>query len=122
MQRIMIVLFIITTGFSLYCQKIITIDSIDNNLGQHVMICQKVVDTFRGTGENKISYLNFGAKFPNNTFSVVIFPKDLPKFPFDPVVEYKDRNICVQGMISFYKEKPQIVVKNPEQIEIIFKE
>lgn len=122
MKNSIIVIFFLLLGYFASAQKLISIDSIPNNLGQHVMICEKVIEAFKPIGDNKLTYLNFGGKYPNNTFTVVIYPKDLPNFPFNPVEKYKDKNICVQGMISFFKDKPQIVAKNPEQIVVVFSE
>lgn len=122
MKRSITLFLFLVVGYCLSGQKLISIDSIPNNLGQHVMICEKVVDAFKPNGENKNTYLNFGGMYPNNTFTVIIFSKDLPNFPFNPMDEYKNKNICVQGIISFYKGKPQIVVRNPEQIDVVFGE
>ena len=83
-----------------------------------IKVCDKVSDTFQGKGENKITYLNFGGNYPDHKFTVVIFPQDLNNFPFVPSVRYKDKNVCVTGMISIFKEKPQIIVETVDKIEV----
>ncbi|MCC6816660.1 MAG: DNA-binding protein [Saprospiraceae bacterium] len=102
----------------LFSQTQISIDSVSTYIGQHVKVCDKVADTFRASGENSITYLNFGGKYPNHNFTVVIFAKDLVNFPFSPVEKYKNQNVCVEGMVAEYKGKPQIVAKFLEQIVI----
>ena len=75
--------------------------------------------TFGKNEKVKNVYLNMRDQYPDHKFTVVIFESDLPKFPENPVIFYKDKSICVQGKISFYKEKPKIVAKNEEQIEVV---
>jgi len=87
-------------------------------MGQHIKICDKVTDAFKPAGDNKMTYINFGGKYPNNTFTVVIFASDLPNFPFAPADHYKNQKVCVTGMAAEYKGKPQIVARFPDQIEI----
>jgi hypothetical protein len=97
----------------------IPLDSVPAYLGQHVKICDKISDAYRPKGENTITYLNFGGKYPDHKFTVVIFAKDLVNFPFYPVDKYKNQNVRVTGMAAEYKGKPQIVAKFPEQIEVL---
>ncbi|MBK8517623.1 MAG: hypothetical protein IPL55_15465 [Saprospiraceae bacterium] len=99
-------------------QKEIALDSVSSYIGQHVKVCDKIADAFRPAGESSITYLNFGGKYPNHKFTVVIFAKDLVNFPFSPVEKYKNQNVCVTGMAADYKGKPQIVAKFPDQIEV----
>ena len=122
MKKILVVVFFLMFGFYLNAQKLISIDSTSNYEGQFVIVCEKVAEAFKPSGDNKLTYLNFGGKYPNNTFTVVIYPKDLPNFPFNPVEKYNDKKICVKGKISFFKDKPQIIAKNPDQIELIIGE
>jgi methylmalonyl-CoA mutase cobalamin-binding subunit len=102
----------------LLSQTQIPIDSVSSYIGEHVKVCDKVADAFRPAGEGSITYLNFGGKYPNHKFTVVIFAKDLENFPFSPVETYKNQNVCVEGMAALYEEKPQIVAKFPDQIEV----
>ena len=62
-------------------------------------------------------YLNFTEKYPKNDFTVVIFKSAQKKF--DNMKKYKDKNVKVTGKVKLYKGRPQIIVNNPEQIEII---
>lgn len=65
----------------------------------------------------KVNYLNFDNKFPKQSFTAVIFPKDAEKF--DDLNTYKNKNARVKGKVHLYKGKPQIIVNSPEQIQII---
>ncbi len=102
----------------LSAQTEISIDSVSAYTGQHIKVCSVVTDIYQPKGESKPTYLNFGGRYPDHTFTVVIFAKDLPNFPFSPVEKYKNQKICVTGMAADYKGKPQIVGKFPDQIYI----
>ncbi|MBK9257680.1 MAG: hypothetical protein IPM42_19650 [Saprospiraceae bacterium] len=99
-------------------QKEITIDSVSAYIGKTVKVCDKVAGTFVTKGEKPVTYLNLGADYPHTKLTIVIFQKDLPKFPFTPSDHYKGINVCVTGEIGTYKEKIQIIANKPEQIEI----
>ena len=118
MKKLYPILFLLLTGQFNYSQRLICIDSVSNYVGQKIKVCDKVTDTFQSKGDNKITYLNFGGKYPDHKFTVVIFPQDLINFPFVPIDQYKAKNVCITGNISLFKEKPQIIIKTSEQIEI----
>jgi hypothetical protein len=99
-------------------QKLISLDSLGCNGGKLVKICEKVSDTFKPAGDDKPTYLNFGGKYPDHKFTVVIFAKDYPNFPYSPMEYLKDKNVCITGTITYYKERPQIVASKAEQIEV----
>ena len=118
MTRIFTILTFLLFTNVISAQTQISIDSVSGYIGQHVKVCDKIADAFRPAGESSITYLNFGGKYPNHKFTVVIFAKDLVNFPFSPVEKYKNQNVCVTGMAAEYKGKPQIVAKFPNQIEV----
>jgi len=55
----------------------------------------------------------------DNNFKVVIFPSDWDKWPKVPDVLYKGKTIRVHGLIKKYRGWPEIIVKRPEQIEVV---
>ena len=118
MLKSMLALAALFTTTFLTAQTQISIDSVSSYLGQHVKVCDKVADTYKAAGEGSMTYLNFGGKYPDHKFTVVIFAKDLINFPFSPVEHYKNHNVCITGMAAQYKGKSQIVARFPVQIEI----
>lgn len=119
MIRLITIISVLFLTNNLSAQTEISIDSVSSYIGQHVKVCDKIADAFRPAGESSITYLNFGGRYPDHKFTVVIFAKDLVNFPFSPVEKYKNQNVCVTGMAAEYKGKPQIVAKFPDQITII---
>lgn len=111
-------LFIILLSQFIYAQKLISIDSISSYVGQNIKVCDKVAGTFVTKSDKPLTYLNLGADFPKSKLTIVIFQKDLQHFSFVPSDHYKGQNVCVTGEIGIYKERLQIVVMSPAQIEI----
>jgi hypothetical protein len=111
-----ILLFFLNVSFA---QKEIPLDSVSNYVGELIKVCDKVSSTYQSTNLNKMSYIHFGGNYPEQIFSIIIFPKDLENFQYIPTEYLKDKNICVTGMSSEYKGKPQIVATFEEQITIV---
>ncbi|MBK9224546.1 MAG: hypothetical protein IPO23_07795 [Flavobacterium sp.] len=109
--------FIVFGSFCLNAQTV-TLDNITTFENQRVTLCEKVIGTYQSKSESGVSYLNFGAPYPNHSFTVVIFKKDLEHFDYDPVAFLKNKTVCVSGTIVFYKNKPQIIASNPDQIVV----
>jgi hypothetical protein len=65
----------------------------------------------------KVSYLNFDFKFPKNTFAGVIFKKEFDKF--GDLSKYKNKTVEINGTITEYNKKPQIILTSTTQIKII---
>ena len=95
-----------------YGSQPISPDSAKYHDGSLETICGKVTGTH--VGKTGVMMLNFGAPFPDNSFTAVIFTDDAPKFK--NVEEYKGKTICVIGRIKTYKGKPEIVLKETSQL------
>ena len=67
------------------------------------------------TSAKGVTYLNFGAQYPNHVFSCVLRAKDFPSAP--PLFEGKE--VEVTGVIKMYEGKPSIDISSLEQIHVI---
>ena len=65
----------------------------------------------------KVAYLNFVEKFPENPFSGVIFASRFKDF--GDITVYEGKNVELTGRVTVYKERPQIIMDSKEQIEIL---
>lgn len=84
-------------------------------IGKKVTIKGTVVSTYMaGTA----CFLNFSSEY-QSAFCAVIFASALPLFPANPERHYRDRSVRVTGTVTNYKDRPQIIVEAPSQIEII---
>jgi len=89
-----------------------TPDSAKYYLGSTITICGKVTGTH--VGKTGVMKLNFGGKYPDNTFTAVVFADDASKFKG---ADYYDGNsICVTGKIENYHGKPEVILKTADQI------
>jgi hypothetical protein len=96
----------------------ITIYNAKDHIGRQGTVCDKIINIKTPSSEKKPIYIDFGGVYPDNIFSAVIFPSDIPKFSYNPVEVLKDKNVCITGKISEYKGKPQIVINETVQVAI----
>jgi hypothetical protein len=99
--------------------QIISEDSLSLYLNKNVKVCSKFEGGITTRGDKKVVLLNFGDKFPNQKFTVVIYENDLKNFKYNPINYLKNKTVCIKGVVSIYKEKFQIVAKNEEQFEVV---
>ncbi len=81
-----------------------------NYVGKEVSITD-VVAGFKATNDGK-KLLDIGAKYPNQSLTVVIEGKDVTLNPADLV----GKKVYVKGTVTMYKDKPEIVVTDPRCI------
>ncbi|MES1249231.1 MAG: S1/P1 nuclease, partial [Chitinophaga rupis] len=86
------------------------------NPDKQTTVCDKVYSTKKL--ESGMVFLNLGGDYPNQKLSVVIRKKDVGKFSFSPEMAFKDKTICVTGLLGEYNGKAEIVVSEPNQIRI----
>lgn len=82
-------------------------------IGKNATISGYVADVYKN---EKVAYLNFDAKFPKNTVSAVIFKDDFTKF--GDLNRFKNKNVEINGVISEYNGKPQVILKKTSQVKI----
>ncbi len=69
--------------------------------------------------DGKVAFINVGNSDYRKAFTIVIFRADFPKFnSLDNLEEYEGDFIQVHGTISVYRNRPQIIVNEPEQITL----
>jgi len=124
MRKIFCLLFIFVTiiyfYFLSYSKKYITPAEAINYIGQEKTVCGVVASTkYAFFTKGQPTFLNLDKPYPNHIFTVVIWGKDRVKFSKPPETYYKGKRICVHGLISSYRDIPQITVKDPSQITLI---
>jgi hypothetical protein len=67
------------------------------------------------TSAKGVTYLNFGAKYPNHVFSCVLRGKDFPSAP----PSFEGKEVEVTGVIKMYEGKPSMDISSLEQIHVI---
>jgi len=83
--------------------------------GEEIVVEGTIVRTHRA---EKVMYLNFHANW-KRYLTLVILVKDLPLFPADPEKTYKGKKVRVRGEVKLYKDRPEMVVRDPGNIKIV---
>lgn len=86
---------------------------------KEMIVCGKVYGVFQALQSNgQLTFLNFGAKYPNSLFTALVWGNTRTEFTF-PLEDLNEKEVCVKGVIKLdRKQKPQIIVLKPDQIEI----
>lgn len=85
------------------------------NTGKKVMICGKVVSTYRSKKGNV--FINLDKKFPNSILSLAIWNSNQANFSYAPEKYLAGKTICVSGIVTTDdKGVSQINIEREEQI------
>ncbi len=88
-----------------------------DHVGENAVVCGPVVDThYAVETTGSPTFLNFDRPHPDQTFTILIWGDDRHKFPSDPEDYFKGKSVCVTGTIETYKERVEIIARNPEQL------
>ena len=82
--------------------------------GQQITVQGRVVDTYRS---DKVIFLNFSPD--RDEFKVVIFRDDWDKWPQPPNELFHGHNVRITGEVELYQGAPEIIVEQPDQIELL---
>jgi hypothetical protein len=112
---------IIAVGFTfllsqLSAQTKISIDSVSQYIGKTVTVCSQV---FGIKATDKVVLINLGAAYPASPLTIAILAKDFANFTTPPAEFYKNKKLCVTGIVELFKNKEQIVVSKPEDIKLV---
>jgi len=87
-----------------------------NYYGKEMIVEGRVIDGF--SSKTNTVFLNFEKAYPNQCFTAVIFNSEQYKFVQNPEDYYSNKTIRVKGEIENYQGKPEIILKDPSQIEV----
>jgi ATP-dependent helicase YprA (DUF1998 family) len=113
---LLIVLTAITS--SAFSQKEIKLEDVRNHIGDSVKLRAKIYDgKYIESAEGRPTFLNVGNKYPNALLTLVIWEDVRKQFKSPPEEMYnKGNEKWITGKIILYKNKPEIVITNPNQI------
>ena len=116
--RILLVSCILLGPSVTHAQKKLTTGEAKDHAGESATVCGKVVSShFAANSKGTPTFLNLDEPYPKEVFTIVIWGENLPKFG-DPDTKYRNRNVCVSGLIKVYRGTPEVVASDPSQIEI----
>ncbi len=85
------------------------------HVGQNVTV-EGPVSEVHHAASGKVTFIDMGGHYPNNTFTAVIFADEASKFP--NVDSLEGKTIDVSGQISLYRGRPEIILNDPAQIKM----
>jgi DNA/RNA endonuclease YhcR with UshA esterase domain len=93
------------------------------HVGEECVVTMRVASS-RHLADAGRCYLNSQKDFRDaGNLTVVIFRRGLESFAEakidDPAEHFRGKTIRVRGTVALYKEKPQIEVESPDQIELV---
>lgn len=121
MKTLLLICLLVSGSFGLKAQEVLVehvvgqwrLTDIPKAAGKEVVLVDSVYD---GRAFESHTLLNIGGNYPNQLISVFIDKKDYEKFGGDVLKLFLHKKISVQGKLSLYKEKPQVVVTDPKQL------
>lgn len=117
MKKIVLILAFLFIVPSVFSASNISPEDAINHIGQQATVCGNVASThFSSRSKGQPTFLNLNRPYPNQIFTVLIWGSDISKFHNFPKTFYKNKKICVSGLIEKYKGIPEIIVRNPNQI------
>ena len=115
---VLLILFLVLT-VSAFAQETISPENAANYIGQQKTVCGTVASTHLASrSKGQPTFLNLNKPYPNQIFTVLIWGPDRGKFEKPPEWLYSGKKICVKGMIRSNRGLPQIIVKDPLQINV----
>ena len=113
----LIAALIFFTTTPLFSQKRISPAEAMENVGLYVKVCEKVVDgVFLENSTNRVTLLNIGGAYPNQTLTVVISLDSRKNFTEKPEDFYAGKFICFTGRVESRNGKPQVEIFTPPTV------
>jgi hypothetical protein len=98
-------------------QKKLSASEAKDHTGETATVCGNVVNThYAARNKGSPTFLNLDEPYPRQIFTILIWGSDRPKFG-DPETKYRNKRVCVTGMIKNYRGVPEIVADSPDQIK-----
>lgn len=88
-----------------------------DHIGEKIIIEGRPIGTYYDESSNT-AFINFGKPYPDNCFTAVVFSSNLQHFSENPADLYRAKFLRIQGTIKEHKDKPEIIIKNPSQVEV----
>jgi DNA/RNA endonuclease YhcR with UshA esterase domain len=85
-----------------------------SHAGETGCVCGRVLKVFISRSGN--TFLDFCEDYRNCAFTSVIFSSDKDKF--GDLESLAGRQIEIRGPITMYQGRPQIIIRDPEQIRL----
>ena len=84
---------------------------------ESVTICDKPTSIYHAREIDGSPYfLNYGDTWPKNYLTVLIWERDIENLEVNPNTYFTSNDVCINGRITHYNSRPQLVLRDSEQI------
>jgi len=88
-----------------------------NHVGEFSKVCGQVASArFALRTRGAPTFLNLDRPYPNQIFTALIWVEDRSKFG-SPEERYANQEICVSGVIQLHRGVPEVILRNPSQVQ-----
>ncbi|MFB6076452.1 MAG: thermonuclease family protein [Candidatus Aenigmatarchaeota archaeon] len=84
--------------------------------GEEITVEGEVMDFYRSQSDNV--FINFGGEYPHHCFTAVIFSHSMNKFDIQ-LNDLEGQVVKINGTVEMFENKPEIIIENESQIEIM---
>ena len=117
MKQTSLLLIALCCAMASFAQTEIKLEDVSKHVGDSVKVCGKIYGgIFLERVKDTPTFLNVGGTYPNNPLTIVIWADVRKTLEEKPEEFYKDKTVCIFGKITLYKDKPQIVLYNKNQL------
>jgi DNA/RNA endonuclease YhcR with UshA esterase domain len=101
-----------------YSQNTIIIaDEAVNFINKEVVLRGKVIEIYEHfSPKSHLFFINIDKKYPENEISILIY-EDVAN-EIKALKNLTNKIVKIKGIVTIYKEKPQIIIKKPEDLQI----
>lgn len=118
-MKALLVSLLLLGALSLNAQTKIELADVSKHVGDSVIVKGKVFSS-RAVSNGKLLLINLGGAYPNQLLTVVL-QESVQKVLAEPL-KAELQELSIAGKVELYRDKPQIVVKDPAQIQSIVTE
>ena len=105
-------------------QDFVKLEDLSNHIGDSVKVKGKIFGVrYMQSAKNSPTFIHLGASYPNQLLTVVIWGNVREKLGYVPEdKKFADAMAVVTGRVTLYKDKPQIVILDPKQLQLLYDE
>jgi hypothetical protein len=118
MRRVLLCLLVSVLSRPIWAGSQLSPQEAKNHIGETATVCGLVSGThYAASSRGNPTFINVGAPYPNQPFTILIWGEDLPKFDPQPST-WDGKRVCASGTITAYRGRSEIVAKTAGQINI----
>jgi TonB family protein len=103
----------------LHTLKRINVKDIGQFIGDSVLFCSKVFNTrYFESSADKPALLDLNETFSSQPLNAVVWEQDRKNFSNAPELLYKNKEVCISGVVVLQNNLPQITLHRREQITV----